>query len=110
MKQQFSAREFREGRLWVQPVFFLPSLKLASVRLQMTKGGWTEEQVEAALKAYGGEWKLVKKGVITAWAAPDGSMAIRMLTWIDIHSKAIMDLVERQLADQEAERKAVPKF
>jgi hypothetical protein len=110
IKGQFSAREFREGKLWVQPVFFLPSLKLASVRLQMTSGGWTDEQVEAALRAYGGEWKLVKKGVVTAWIAPDGSMAVRMLTWIDIHSKAIFDQVEKVVADEDAKRKAVPNF
>lgn len=110
VKGRFSAREFREGKLLVQPVFFLPSLKLASVRLQMIDSGWTDEQIEAALKAYGGEWKLVKKGVVTAWAAPDGSVAVRMLTWIDIHSRTILDQVEKELADMDAKRKAVPNF
>jgi hypothetical protein len=109
VKGQFSVREFRKGDLRVQPVFFLPSLDLAAVRLQMDRQ-WTDEQIEAALAAYGGEWKLVKKGIVTYWVAPDGSLAISMLTWLDIQSKAIVDQVAKTQAEDDAKRKAVPKF
>lgn len=109
VKGQFSAREYRQGELRVQPIFILPSLELAAVRLQLNRA-WTDEQVEAALKAYGGEWKLVKRGTITHWIAPDGSLAISMLTWLDIHSKAVVDLVSKTSAEAAAKRKAVPTF
>ncbi len=109
VKGQFSVREFRQGELIVQPVFFQPSLKLAAVRLQLQRE-WTPEQNEAALAAYGGEWKPIKKGIVTYWIAPDGTMAISLLTWLDIQSKAIVDLVEKTLADEDAKREAVPKF
>ena len=109
IKGQFSAREFQKGDLRVQPTFFLPSLELAAVRLQMNRQ-WTDEQIEAALAAYGGEWKPVKKGIVTYWVAPDGSMAISMLTWLDILSKPIVDLVAKAVAEDDAKRKAVPKF
>jgi len=109
VKGQFSVREFRKGDLLVQPVFFLPTLQLVAVRLQMNHQ-WTEEQIQAALAAYGGEWKSVKNGVVTYWIAPDGSMAISMLTWLDIQSKVIVDLTAKTLAEDDAKQKAVPKF
>lgn len=109
-KGQFSVREFKKGDLRVQPVFFLPSLKLASVR--MTLGHkWTQEQVEAALVAYGGEWEPVKiNGIIDEWVAPDGTRAISMLTSLFIQSKAVVDLVKQTLAEDDAKRKEIPKF
>lgn len=110
IKAQFSAREFRQGDLRVQPVFFLPSLRLAAVRLQLNRA-WTPEQIEAALAAYGGEWTAVKhNGIVDTWIAPDGSMAIAMLTWIDIQSKEIVDLVNKAVVAEEALRNAIPKL
>lgn len=110
VKGQFSSREFRQGELRVQPVFFLPKLKLASVRLQLNRA-WTPEQIEAALTAYGGQWTPVKhNGIINTWVAPDGSRAISMLTWLDIQSKEIVDLLEKTAATEEAKRKAIPQF
>ncbi|MDI1250327.1 MAG: hypothetical protein PSV13_15800 [Lacunisphaera sp.] len=110
VKGQFSVREFRKDKLIVHAVFFEPSLQLAAVRLQMNNQ-WTAEQIEAALTAYGGEWKPVKQGLgIQFWVAPDGSKAISMLTWLDFQSKAVVDLILKSLAEDDAKRKAVPKF
>lgn len=109
VKGQFSQREFRKDGLWVQSVFFLPTLQLAAVRLQMNQQ-WTEQQIEAALAAYGGEWKLIKRGIVTYWVAPDGSLAISMLTWLDIQSKVIVDQTAKTLADDDAKLKVVPNF
>lgn len=110
LKGQFSAREFRQGNLLVQCVFFLPSLQLATVRFQM-QHSWTKEQIEAALAAYGGKWAPVSRnGIVDSWVAPDGSIAISMLTWLDIQSKAIVDLVEKTVTADDIKRKAVPKF
>lgn len=110
VKAQFSVREYREGNLTVQAVFFLPSLELASVRLQLRQQ-WTAEQIKAALDAYGGEWRpLSRNAAVNSWVAPDGSMAISMLTWLDIQSKAIVDQAAKTLADEDAKRNAIPKF
>lgn len=110
VKGQFSAREFRKGDLTVHAVFFVPSLQLASVRLQL-KQKWTREQVEAALEAYGGSWQPVSQnGIVDSWIAPDGSLAINMLTWVEIQSKTIVAEVAKNLAAEDAKRKAVPKF
>jgi len=110
LKGSFSVREFHESDLIVQPVFFLPSLQIAAVRLQLNRD-WTPEQIDAALAAYGGEWKAVSKnGVVSHWVAPDGAIAIKILTWIDINSKAVVDLVEKTIAEDAAKRKAIPKF
>lgn len=110
VKGQFSNREFRKDDLIVHAVFFLPSLQLASVRLQL-KQKWTREQVEAALEAYGGSWQPVSQnGIVDSWIAPDGSLAINMLTWVEIQSKTIVAEVAKNLAAEDAKRKAVPKF
>lgn len=111
LKGQFSVRTFRKDKLRVEAVFLSPSLKLAAVNLRMGQF-WTDEQIQAALKAYGGEWKPVKlaNGVVKQWVAPDGSNAIYLLSSLHIQSKEIVDAVESELADQDAKRKDVPKF
>jgi len=107
---KFSVREFRDGDLRVQVVFFLPSMSVAAVRLQLNRA-WTSEQIQAALAAYGGEWRSIgPNSMVNSWIAPDGSIAINMLTWIDINSKAIVDLIQKTLAEEAAKRKAIPKF
>ena len=110
VKGQFSTREFRKGDLIVHAVFFLPSLQLASIRFQL-KQKWTREQVEAALEAYGGSWQPVSQnGIVDSWIAPDGSLAINMLTWVEIQSKTIVAEVAKNLTAEDAKRKAIPKF
>lgn len=111
VKGQFSVREFRDGDLRVYAVFSYPSLKLAAVRLQLNRA-WTSEQTEAALTAYGASWKPVNSGnsTVKIWIAPDGTLAIQMLTWIDFQSRGVVELVEKTRAESAAKRKAVPKF
>lgn len=111
LKKQFSVRTFQKDKLRVEAVFFLPSLKLAAVRLRMGHS-WNDEQIQAALKAYGGEWKPVRlaNGVVKQWVAPDGSNATHLLSSLQIQSKEIVDAVAKELAEQDAKRKAVPKF
>ncbi len=107
---QFSIREYRDGDLTVTVTYFIPSLQAASVRLQL-KRQWTREQVEAALAAYGGSWQTVtRNGIVDSWIAPDGSLAINLLTWVEIQSKTIVEAVARNFAAEDAKRKAVPKF
>lgn len=110
VKGQFSVRKFRKDDLTVEPVYFLPSLELAGVRLRLPRA-WTKEQIEAALAAYGGEWQPAKgNGVSNTWIAPDGSVAIQQIASLEIQSKKIVDLIERTLAEEQAKKKAVPKF
>jgi hypothetical protein len=110
VRGQFSERVFRKGDLTVRAIFFLPSLELAAVRLDLPHQ-WTPEQLEAALIAYGGQWQVQRHPAdITTWTAPDGSQAINLLLTLEIQSKAAMDLIEKTLADREAKQKAVPKF
>lgn len=33
-----------------------------------------------------------------------------MLTWLDINSKAVVDLVQKSIDEDAAKRKAIPKF
>ena len=106
----FSVREFRHNDLRVTAVFFHPSLKLASVRLQL-KHAWTAEQVAAALEAYGASWKPTDGGIdIKEWIAPDGTQAIKMLTWVDFQSAEAVALANKALAEADAKRKANPKL
>ncbi len=110
VKGQFSVREFRSDDLTVRVVFYLPSLQPASVRLQL-RHKWTQEQVEAALAAYGGSWEPVRiGGFIESWVAPDGAVATNMLTFVDIQSKTIVDEAAKTLSSIDAKKKAVPKF
>jgi hypothetical protein len=110
LKGQFSARSFRQEDLRVEAVFFQPSLELAAVRLWL-KQEWTTEQIAAALQAYGGEWKPTQNnGIVRSWQAPDGSLAIKLLNSLQIQSKTIVDAVAKELAEQDAKRKAVPTF
>jgi hypothetical protein len=111
IKGPFSIREFREGDLRVEAIFNHPSLKLAAVRLQLNHP-WTEAQIEAALAAYGGDWKPIrlKHTTIRTWAAPDGSRATEILTTIHIQSRAVTEIVEKTLAEFDAKRKAIPKL
>lgn len=111
IKGPFSVRTFRQDKLRVEAVFFLPSLQLAAVNLRMGQF-WTDEQIQAALKAYGGEWTPVKlaNGVVKQWVAPDGSNAIHLISSLHIQSKVVVDAVAKELAEQDAKRKAVPTF
>ncbi len=71
VKGEFSVREFRADGLRVRAVFFVPSLKLAEVTLQMERSQWTDEQVTAALSAYGPEWRLTGRNVgQRRWSTP----------------------------------------
>ena len=110
VKGQFSVRQFQSDDLTVRVVFYLPSLQTASVRLQLPRK-WSEEQVRAALTAYGGSWEPVRTaGFVDSWIAPDGTVATNMLTWVDIQSKAIVDEAAKTLSNIDAKKKAVPKF
>ena len=107
---QFSEREYRKGDLTVHAIFFLPSLDLAAVRLNLAHQ-WTSEQLNAALAAYGGDWRGERRPAdILVWTAPDGSQAINLLLTLEIQSKATVDLVEKTLADRQAKKDAIPKF
>jgi hypothetical protein len=111
IKGPFSIRTFRKDKLTVEAVFFLPSLKVAGVTLRLGQS-WTDEQIQAALKAYGDDWKRVRRGNVFAdeWVAPDGSNAIHLASSLYIQSKAVVDAVVKELAEQDAKRKAVPMF
>jgi hypothetical protein len=110
VKGPFSVREYRKGDLMVHTVHFLPSLRLASVTLHLPRQ-WTNEQIEAALASYGGAWKPVSaRGIINYWVAPDGAVAISLLNLLQIQSKVIVDQILKSLAEDDAKRKAVPKF
>jgi hypothetical protein len=111
IKGPFSVRTYRHDKLRIEAVFHYPSLKLAAVILRMGQS-WTDEQIEAALKAYGGEWRRVKlnNAVVKEWVAPDGSNAICLISSLHIQSKAVADAVAKELAEEDAKRKAVPQF
>jgi hypothetical protein len=111
VKGEFSVREFRAEGLRVRTVFHLPSLKLAEVMLRLERVTWTDEQVEAALTAYGREWKLSEKNVgKRIWTAPDGARAILLLTSLHIQPAHAVEFVEKARQEWDAKRKAVPKF
>ncbi|HEY8993634.1 MAG TPA: hypothetical protein VIM71_03030 [Lacunisphaera sp.] len=107
---QFSTRHFKDGDLTVEAVFFLPSLRLATARYRLPHR-WTEDQVDAALRAYGGEWNRTKQGaLVTRWEAPDGTTAAYILNTLFIHSKELVTMGEKVLEAEEAKRKAMPRF
>lgn len=110
VKGQFSIRRFKAGDMDVSAVFFLPSLKLASASYSLHHA-WTDEQISAALTAYGADWKPTHdQGFIKSWVAPDGTVAIYILTTLYIQSKTFTELGEKTSAENDAQRKAVPKF
>jgi hypothetical protein len=111
IKGPFSVRTFQKDKLRVEAVFFSPSLKPAAVNLRMGQA-WSEEQIQAALAAYGGEWQPLKlaSGEVREWVAPDGSNAIRLSSSLHIQSKEVVVAVAKELATDDAKRKAVPTF
>lgn len=111
VKGEFSVREFRTDGLRVRAVFHVPSLKLAEVTLQMAGRTWTDEQVLAALKAYGHEWKLTGGNLgQRRWTTPDGARAILLLTSLHIQPSKTVAAIEQVRQERDAQRKAVPKF
>lgn len=107
---QFSARKFKRGDLAIEAVFFLPSLRLAAARYFLPHQ-WTAEQIDAALKAYGGDWKEVaKSSLLNRWEAPDGTVAVYILTTLHFQSKELVAMGEKVLETEDAKRKAVPQF
>jgi hypothetical protein len=110
IKRQFSIRGFRDGDLRVKAVFYVPSLKLASVILQLPRR-WTEDQIEAALAAYGGEWNPEgSKVVFRTWSRSDGARAIFTLTSLEIQLPEIVSALDERVREEEAQKKVVPKF
>lgn len=111
VKGEFSVREFRTDGLRVRAVFHVPSLKLAEVTLRLASNTWTDEQVEAALSAYGPEWRLTGRNVgQRRWSTPDGARAILLLTSLHIQSPRTVAAIEQARQERETQRKAVPKF
>jgi hypothetical protein len=109
IKGQFSIREFKRGDLRVEAYFTLPALKLAAVKLSLPHI-WTLDQISAALTAYGTGWKRVDKPGTEVWTTPDGLRAIFLLSSLEIQSPAIVQDVEQTSKDNDAKRKAIPKF
>jgi hypothetical protein len=110
VKGQFSIRRFKAGDMDVSAVFLLPSLKLASASYSLHHA-WTDEQISAALMAYGADWKpTYDQGFVKSWVTPDGTVAIYILTTLHIQSKTFTELGEKTSAENDAQKKAVPKF
>lgn len=110
VERQFSVRSFRNDTLRVEATFFLPSLKAAEVRLSLPQQ-WTQEQIDAALGAYGNAWNVESRSLgINVWRAPDGSRAVLILNSLHFQSLALVDLIEASRASRVAKKKAVPKF
>ena len=110
VERQFSVRSFRTDALRVEATFFLPSLKPAEVRLSLPHQ-WTQEQIDAALGAYGNAWNVESRSFgMTVWRAPDGSRAVLILNSFHFQSFALIDLIEASRASRVAKKKAVPKF
>jgi hypothetical protein len=111
VKGEFSVREFRTDGMRVRAVFHVPSLKLAEVRLQMERGQWTDQQLAAALAAYGPAWQLTGRNVgQRQWSAPDGAKAFHSPMLLYIQPPATVAAVEQARQQRDAQRKAVPKF
>lgn len=107
---KFSLREYQSDDLRITATFFLPSLKLASVTLQLPHS-WTQEQIDAGLAAYGANWKQTKANIaVKEWMLPDGTKAISILNSLVIHSPEVSELIQKALSEKETKRKAVPKF
>lgn len=110
VKGEFSLREYRAEGLRVRAVFHVPSLKLAEVTLQMGRT-WTDEQLKAALAAYGADWRPDGRNIgQQRWTTPDGARAILLLTTLYIQAPGTVSAVEKVRLEGEAKRKAVPKF
>lgn len=110
VKGPFSVREFRQGKLRVEAVFFVPSLKTAAVVLRLNQA-WTDEQLEAALKAYGGQWKPIQQNIgAKIWKAPDGTVAIYSLNSLRIQSRTVIQLVNTEISERDGKQEAVPQF
>jgi len=107
---KFSLREYQSDKLRITATFFLPSLKPASVTLQLPHS-WTQEQIDAGLAAYGANWKQTKANIaVKEWMLPDGTKAISILNSLVIHSPEVSELIQKALSEKETKRKAVPKF
>ena len=110
VKGEFSLREYRAQDLRVRTVFHVPSLKLAEVTLHMGRT-WTEEQIKAALAAYGTDWRPDGRNIgQQRWTTPEGARAVLLLTGLYIQPPATVEAVEKARLEAEAKRKAVPKF
>ncbi len=107
---QFSVRDFRKGDLRAVAVFEIPSLKLVGVRLHLPRK-WTAPQVEAALNAYGNNWKSLEKTFgINTWLTPDGAKAVSMLNYMEFQSPEIVETARKVVERDKAQRNAVPEF
>ena len=111
VKGEYTVREYRTNGLRVRAVFHVPSLKLAEVTLRLESNTWTDEQVAAALTAYGSDWRLTGGNLgQRRWSSPDGARAILLLTSLHIQSPETIAAIEKVRQEREAQRKAVPKF
>jgi hypothetical protein len=110
VKGEFSVRDYHAENLRVRAVFHVPSLKLAEVTLQVGRT-WTDEQLKAALAAYGADWRPDGRNFgQQRWTTPDGARAILLLTTLYIQAPGTVSAVEKVRLEAEAKRKAVPKF
>jgi hypothetical protein len=109
LKGEFSVREFRKDRLRVKAVFRVPELTLAGV-VYYLPNLWTQEQVDAALEAFGGKWEVDKSGYGRGYVAPDGARAIHLSGSLHFISAETYEALKKEREKQVEKRKAVPKF
>lgn len=109
IKGEFSVRKFRKGDLNVTATFHVPSLSLAGVTYGLGRG-WTEEQVMAALSAFGGNWRPEPYIVGRAFRRQDGACAVLIGYDLRVVSPEMAMAAEKAAEAKGAKKKEVPEF
>lgn len=111
IKGPFSVRTYRADKLSVKVHYLLPQLEAVCVQYSMPHS-WTEEQVNAALRAYGRKWTMIPRtfNISPFYTTDDGTSAYHMSTMLFIQSKGLRDALKASAEAAEAKRREVPKF
>lgn len=127
LPQPFAVQKYASENMKVMVLFSLSSYQAVWVKYSLTHP-WTDEQLKAALGAYDTQWseitansgvsavgETVFKAIASAQApttyqSRSGVLAYRLMNDVTIYSSGLVSDIRGQIAADDQNKKAVPKF
>jgi hypothetical protein len=120
LSRPLTVQEFESDRLTVRVVYAGQERRAIWVKYTLPNP-WTSEQINAALKAYGNEWKSTQLSVATSLLLPDRAPTVyqssdgtvgykTLMPELMIYAPQLFLDLQSQVQAAERAKKAVPKF
>jgi len=120
LNEPFVIQQYASGKLSVTAIFWETSPQAIWVKYTLPNP-WTQEQIKAALGAYDKKWTAADQSLGLTFIMQDRAPVVyqssskilaykTMVNELMIYSPAIFQELRQKIADEEQQKRAVPKF